>query len=257
MDQYINEEGSEIKFKTAAHARHFSSLLVDFLTPKPSILSSTHLSRLTSLIKIAHSPSFKKQGNTISLKTTSEAFDNWINTEVVAQDVNFSEINLTATIRASRWFFIRTCGTIGKHNEMSLDRIAKQIHTKIRENGCNITRHQSYVILDNYYDWFYNQYLVRYVTHIAKMLNDIRHSISDYVNPERQRTLEWKYIDAFGEYAACTVVPSSMENDYSRHCYNSLINLLRTQPYFNKFEKPSNIKGYEKYLRFQISPPRP
>lgn len=125
------------------------------------------------------------------------------------EKVYFSEIDLEAHLSMSRAFFIKQCGNIVKHNEMSLSRVAEQIRKMVDNNGYTVSMHEAYMMLEDFCEWFQNIFLYHSTT-ITQHLNDIRHGIKSYLLPENMKVTKVVYNEHFKKEIPRIIVPDAM-----------------------------------------------
>ncbi|MFW5498973.1 MULTISPECIES: hypothetical protein [unclassified Maridesulfovibrio] len=243
LDFYPNEASTEAHFKDIPQATLFNSRLTDFLTPDGSELCiNKNESRLESTIRITQSPHFNQDDTIGDLKKACEIFDGWLLQEPIFEEINLPSINQVVSLRLPRIFFIKTCGNILKHNDMSLNKVAQRLQKWFSKNDYVLSSQDSYMVLDDFLDWFHNNIFIYHGCIIAQMLNDIRHGIKAYLRPAALKSTYWVYDEYLERNTPRITIPPEMESDYSKHCYQSLmhdaarqranVNLFKTPDYF-------------------------
>lgn len=235
-----NEMGTEVRFKDSPHSELFTSLLTDFITPYKCELSGVQESRLEALLRVSRHPHFNQDNTVLGLLESCDAFNEWLAFSPTFEDVYFAEIGLQANLSMARSFIIKQCGNIAKHNEMTLSRVAGRLQKMMEKNGHSVTMHEAYMMLEDYNEWFQN--VIHYhATRITQHLNDIRHAIKVYLQPENESATQWVYDETLGKETPRIVVPDTMETDFSRHCYYYLIQDVRRRAYVDQFTTPSYL----------------
>ncbi|WFS60995.1 hypothetical protein LF599_09910 [Pseudodesulfovibrio thermohalotolerans] len=236
-----NEYGTEAHFKGIPEATLFNSRLTDFLTPDRSELCTKQESRLASTIRITQAPHFNNEGTVDGLTCACMVFKKWLEYEPTFDNVNLPSIDKVVNITMPRSFFIKNCGNILKHNDMSLNSVANNLRRLLARNGCTISAQDSYIVLDDFIEWFHNDIFIYHGCVIVQMLNDIRHAIKAYVTPEAASVTRYVYHDLLKEQIPRIIVPDEMEAEYARHCYYHLMQDTRQSAYVKQFKTPDHF----------------
>lgn len=237
-----NNEGTEVVFKDSPHAMLFSSLLTDFITQDSSEMCPKSESRLEALLRICGEPQFNEEATINALHVACTDFREWLKYTPIFEDVYFADISLEVTMKMSRSKLITLCGTIVKHNEMSLSRTANHLKNVMHENGYNISSFDSYMMMEGFVDYFLDSVILYHASTLVQMLNDIRHEIKSYLAPESQKATAWIEDDMLKVIRPQIMIPESIKDDYSKACYHRLIQDVRSKSYVDRFKAPNHLK---------------
>lgn len=239
LNFYPNEHGTEARFKEIPQATLFNSRLTDFLTCDQSPMCiKKNESRLESTIRITNSPHFNQKDTVGDLKRACATFHEWLSYEPTFEDVNLHSINKVVSLTMPRSFFIKTCGNILKHNDMSLNTVAKNLKNLLAKNSCDINAQDSYMVLDDFIEWFHYDIFIYHGCIIVQMLNDVRHAIKAYLRPEALSAPRYVYDELFKKETPRIIVSDKMKSDYTRHCYHDLMQDTQQSAYVKQFKTP-------------------
>ena len=124
---------------------------------------------------------------------------------------------------------------------MSLSRTAKQIKNLIEENGYTISDHKSYIILDNFYNWFHDNIFNYYCSPIIQHLNNITHAIRRYFAPTLEKHTQQAYLAEYNKFYDKIIIPKTISTELGQYCFNNLASTIRSQPNLPLFEIPDGV----------------
>jgi hypothetical protein len=243
-----------VMFETSQHARLFNILLGDFLSdlkafkqkpppfglrPAPSNARASDRTFLYHLRQVCSDP---RLGSDVgALNDAVEAFGTWLEHEFVAEGVNLGSINVVADIKVQRWRYIKICGDIGKHNIVRLESNASHIRKLVTANGHPISEQDSYLAINDFYEWFHTNIFIAHASAIADFLNNIRLAIHLYAREEFARAYV-RTDDPF-EGAYHFDVPSAISEPVAHAMYWDLMNRVRGKPYMGPFDISDFLKS--------------
>lgn len=238
IDVSHSQYGTEVRFKTEEHASLFNALLTDFLAEKTSSLTERQESRLSALTNIASSPSFSHSSSEAGLLHSCNEFNGWLLSTTTFTNVWFPNVGIETDLILERRFYITMCGNIDKHNDINLSVVARKLREMMENHGHNISEHESYILIGEFYEWFQQVVFYKHATSIIMYLNNIRHGIREYLIPEYKSVARPVYDDFFKATIHRIEIPSSIKSEYGKYCYHDLLNTIKGQPYVAKFDDP-------------------
>ncbi|MFH1803702.1 MAG: hypothetical protein ABID63_02305 [Pseudomonadota bacterium] len=225
-------------FKIMNHKRVFNLLLSDFLSLPPAepfdferpqdLKRESEKSYLYFLNEICQNPQL--MGDVNEMKKIINNFSEWLDCLVCVDGVWFPSISTEVNFKVSRIFYIKICGNISKHNFSRLSRDMKKIMNILKEHNVNLGERHIFLVLEDFYEWFYNNVFSYHASTIACFLNDIRWGIYTYLRNEFVRSFSRE-----GEIAYSFDVPAGLKDLVVRAMYWDLMNTQRTRPYFPRF----------------------
>jgi hypothetical protein len=243
-----------VMFETSQHARLFNILLGDFLSdlkafkqkpppfglrPAPPNARASDLTFLYYLRQICGDP---RLGSDVgALREAVEVFATWLEHEFVAEGVNLSSIDVVADIKIQRWRYIKICGDIGKHNIVRLETNASHIRKLVTASGHPISEQDSYLAINDFYEWFHTNIFIAHSSAIADFLNNIRLAIYRYAREEFARA--YVRTDAPFEGMYHFDVPSAISEPVARAMYWDLMNRMRRVPFMRPFDISDFLKS--------------
>ena len=131
------------------------------------------------------------------------------------------------------------CGDLSKHNILRAIGVVNQFQNILDNSGYLISLEDSMVALADFYERFHTDILNYHSSTIAEFLNNIRWGIYEYLQPEYYRSIVWKGgSPPMYEYT----YPSGVQNEFAKHCYWSLMNEVRSEPYVRRFQVTKWLK---------------
>ena len=230
----LGDEDKAVLFKTEYHHRYFNIQLVDFFSEK------NKENMLDYLNKVFDNPQLNPNFEIILVKEKINKLINWYNSDVEFE-VYFSELSLTKNLIISRKNIVKICGNMTKHSIKHLSYVQDQLKEILSQNNVNIDRVDVRLLMNDFYSIFNNDYLLRYSSNIAKMLNDIRWYLHYYLLPVYRDSIK-KDSNIPQKYSY--IIPSNIIDEYSKSIYWDLMNKTRLGPFVKVFEVPSCLKDY-------------
>ncbi len=243
-----------VMFETSQHARLFNILLGDFLSdlrafkqkpppfglrPAPPNARASDLTFLYHLRQICEDP---RLGSDIgALNDAVEAFATWLEQEFVAEGVNLNSIGVVADIKVQRWRYIKICGDIGKHNIARLESNAAHIRRLVSASGHPVSEQDSYLAINDFYEWFHTNIFIAHASAIADFLNNIPLAIRRYAGEEFARAYVRTDTPFEGMYHFD--VPPSISEPVARAMYWDLMNRVRGRPFMLPFDISDFLKA--------------
>jgi hypothetical protein len=249
---------SNLMFETRSAARLFVILLGDFLSdvrafkgdpvplgllPAPSGARLSDLTFLFHLRQVAASPHLASETHRLSV--AMEAFGAWLDGEFTASGVNLHSINVVADLKVSRFRYLKMCGDIAKHNLARLATNAGHLRKLLAAAGHEISEQESYLAIEPFFEWFFDDIFIYHSSVIAEFLNNIRWEIYDCLRTEFRRS--WHLTElATPDFAHYSYrVPAEITDPLARAMYWDLMNRCRSAPYVQRFEiSPSFRERY-------------
>jgi hypothetical protein len=250
----FDEPLRSVMFETSQHARLFNILLGDFLSdlkafkqkpppfglrPAPSNARASDRTFLYYLRQICSDPRFGRDVS--ALREAIEAFAAWLEHEFVAEGVNLGSISVVADIKVQRWRYIKICGDIGKHNIARLESNASHIRRLVTASGHPISEQDSYLAINDFYEWFHTNIFIAHASAIADFLNNIRLAIYRYAGEEFARAYVRTDTPFEGMYHFD--VPSAISEPVARAMYWDLMNRVRGRPFMLPFAISEFLKS--------------
>jgi hypothetical protein len=239
---------TNLMFETSQHRQLFAILLGDFLSQvkaysgqpvplglkaAPSNARPSDLTFLFHLRQVCADPKLGRDAS--SLGSTIETFALWLEDEFFAPGVNLNAINIVADLHIARYHYIKMCGDIAKHNLARLEANAKRLRELLKVAGKNVSEQDSYLAIENFFEWFHDNIFVYHSSQIAEFLNNIRWAIFEYLQPEYQRSwhlTEYATQD-FPMYAYS--FPDDIADPIARAMYWDVMNRVRSKPWVHRF----------------------
>ena len=250
----FDEPLRNVMFESFQHARLCNILLGDFLSdlkafkqkpppfglrPAPSDAVASDLTFLFYLRQVCADP---RLGSDVSaLHRAVEDFAAWLEHEFTAKGVNLSSVNVVADIKIPRWRYLKICGDIAKHHIARLETNAAHIRRLITASGHPISEQDSYLAINDFYEWFHSNIFIAHASAIADFLNNIRTAIHAYARAEFARA----YIrtDRPFEGMYNYDVPSAIAQPIARAMYWDLMNRMRAGLYMQPFAISDYLKS--------------
>jgi hypothetical protein len=239
---------THLMFRTGPTQRLFNIHLADLLSkpqsgvfglPKPNDNSpqkSDH-TFLFYLINISLRPQLSRDGEAINQPV--RLFIEWLETDCVVEKVWLPSIDVEADIRVKRLEFLKICGDIAKHNFARLGRDVDKIERILRDNDVKIEKGKGYLVLSEFFEWFHDDILNYHGTVIAEFLNNIRWGIYEYLRPEFVRAYKKDDPNSIGYRYE---IPPECKNPLAQTMYWDLMNAVRSEPYFSRFETSEYLR---------------
>jgi hypothetical protein len=240
---------SNLVFKDSASARLFVILLGDFLSdirafkgdsiplgllPAPRGARLSDLTFLFHLRQVAASPQMASGSSGLSVAV--EAFGTWLEGEFTAKRVNLHGIDVVANLEVSRFRYLKMCGDIAKHNLARLATNAGHLRKLLAAAGHDISEAESYLAMETFFAWFFDDIFVYHSSLIAEFLNNIRWEIYTCLQTEFRRSwyLTERATRNFPHHAYR--IPTEITDPLAYAMYWDLMNRCRSQPYVHRFE---------------------
>jgi hypothetical protein len=246
---------TNMMFKTSEHRQLFTILLGDFLSQlrafkgesiplglnaAPSNARASDLTYLLYLRQVCAKPHFAPEASALSAHV--EAFAAWLEGEFTAERVNLGDIDIVATLRVSRYRYIKMCGDIAKHNLARLSTNVRHLRTLLEASGHPVSEQQGYLAIPNFFEWFHDDIFIYHSSQIAEFLNNIRWAIYDYLRPEFARSwhLTERATPDFPAYAYR--YPEGCTEPVARAMYWDVMNRVRAKPWMHRFIVSDSFK---------------
>jgi hypothetical protein len=221
----------EVVFKSDEHRQLFNILLVDFLSETDKRLRILPESYIAALKRITENPSFDVDGSVQYLRTATNDFANWLDTEVKI-DIWLPNIDTQTSLAITRSLFLRMCGNIAKHNFLRLNTVALQLQQLLRRQQVEVSIEQALLTLEDFYEHMRGVFSYHSTT-LAEFLNNLRWGIYRYLQPEFKKSFRRIRGD---RYAYEFIYPNGLQVQFAQHCYWNLMNHVRSEPYMRPFQ---------------------
>lgn len=230
---------TEVRFKSATHAKYFNVMLVDllsvvdekgFIEPKPFL-------RLAK--EITESPCFNIDDSVNELAFSVDQFRVWLNEPFERKDVWLSSLDICITLKMTRLELIKVGGNICRHNFLRAFGVAEDAKRILEKSGVKVLPGDALSILEELNHWLHDQIFRYHVSAIAEHLNRIRWGIFTYLGPEFARSFTNEG-GTSGSYRYD--IPDGIESDFAKTCYWELMNGVRARPIIRRFEVPDILK---------------
>ena len=221
-----------IVFKTMTHQKFFNIVLVDFLSRTDKRASVSQTSFLGALKSICTTPRFDVRHSVALLVESTHAFADWIEQEVEVETW-FPSINTKAALKITRVCFLKMCGDISKHNFLRSVGVAEELQETLARTGVVVSLDDALLALADFYERFHSDILTYHTSTIAEFLNNIRWGIYQYLQPEFHRSIVWESGDP-PKYQY--TYPADVTGRFAQECYWELMNEVRNEPYFRRFQ---------------------
>jgi hypothetical protein len=246
---------TNMMFETSQHRRLFIILLGDFLSQlrafkgepiplglnaAPSNARPSDLTFLYYLRQVCAKPHFAAEANALSAHV--EAFAAWLEGEFTADGVNLVDIDIVASLRVSRYRYIKMCGDIAKHNLARLSTNVRHLRALLEAEGHPVSEQQGYLAVENFFDWFHDDIFIYHSSQIAEFLNNIRWAIYDYLRQEFARSwhLTERATPDFPIYAYR--YPDGCAEPVAQAMYWDVMNRVRAKPWVHRFIVSESLK---------------
>lgn len=230
---------SQILFPTSTHQKYFNIILVDFLSNIDKDLAGESQSCLDILKKISHSPRLGDGNSVKQLRISVDILDKWLHREI-REKVWLPSIDKQIILKILRIEFLMICGNISKHHFARLTKkTSRDLIAIFRRSGLEITKEESLILYDDFFEWFHINIFNYHSSAIAEMVNNIRWGIQKYLLPEFNNSINYSLKDPLKyEYQ----VPKEVFTDFGKSCYWELMNEVRSKPNVRKFEVTKTLK---------------
>ncbi|MGG7567804.1 hypothetical protein ACQ5SO_16755 [Rhodovulum sp. DZ06] len=172
FDGPLDPPFKELRFNTPESARIFLILLADLLSDphskqnSPSALgiagpsqeaAASERSYLRQLNHVARNPALL--GASSEFPESISRFRTWLDAEFTSPNLYFQSVGETRDIKMSRFLAIRICGDVAKHNPARLSSRAAKIRTLLGNHGLQLSEDESFLALQDFYEWFTQTFL--------------------------------------------------------------------------------------------------
>lgn len=242
------DKPTNLKFHDLEHQKLFVILLRDFLSqvrahgnqPVPlGLRRAPHDGRpsdrtfLFHLRQVCEVPQLC--ADAVELRLQVEAFAEWLEQEFDAREVWLPDINVQVDLRIARYRYITMCGDIAKHHLGRLSVNARHIQDLLGRANRDIDEQMSYLAVDNFFHWFFDNIFLYHSSQIAEFLNNIRWAIFRYLQPEFDRSYHLTE-DATPDFQAYSYhVPETINQPIARAMYWNVMNRVRQKPWMPRF----------------------
>lgn len=249
LDSLINHEvfeivgknpHSQILFESSVHQKFFNIILTDFLSGMNEDLSggktTPSLSRLSNILA---SPSFVVPGSINEIIATLNLARDWFAKKVRMDKLWFPSISKEVSLEISRLDALKLCGDMSKHNFARLEQAAKKLTRVFKENSIDLSQDESYIIFEEFYEHFHEDFLNYHASTIAEMLNNIRWGIHEYLLPEFEKSRE---MDQGEPPRTSYQIPEQISTEFGKACYWELMKGVKFGPPMDLFEVTEFLK---------------
>lgn len=235
---YSHSRGAVVQFRTGAHQRVFSILLVDLLSAtdrQGPVVASPFLS---SLAEIVSNPQFNIDGSVRPLSMAVESFRKWLG-ESPALEFWFPSIDRTLRVTMPRVQALKLVGNLSKHDPLRAVGVARDLSEALSLSNEPVSVEEALLALGDFYRHFYTDFLAYHGSTLAEFINNIRWGIHDYLLPEFKRA----FAPVVGKEPMYGYeYPTSIGNRFAREKYWDLMNSVRSRPYVPRFEVDAVFK---------------
>jgi len=176
----IGEEKKQIMFETNYNQNYFNIQLVDFFSETKNSITNMNENSLDFLERLLISPQLNNKIEYRLFQNSVKIMKNWYTSKTILS-VNFNDIEKEITLKLSKKNIVKICGNKTKHSIQHLTYVQNQLKNILIENDVNIEGVDVRLLMNDFYSRFNTDYLLRYSSNIAKMLNDIRWFIYYYL----------------------------------------------------------------------------
>lgn len=233
-----SSDGKTIYFHTQIHQELFLIRLLDFVKEAGDArLTGIKGSCLQILQTISDQSCSNENDNIKELKSYVSALVGFINQQITIK-LWLSNIDLDATINVHRIDLLTISGNHCKHNLSRLTGISKKIESILETNGYTIEPQKIPLALENFRDHLQDDYFIYYGSFLSEILNNIRWSIQNYLNPVFYKAYKQKENGLYSyEY------PLQIETDISKEWFWRLMNNIRKGPNLKPFKVHNSLKN--------------
>ena len=236
--ELIGEEKKQILFETNYNQNYFNVQLVDFFSESKNSITNMKENSLDFLERLLISPKLNNKIEYRQLQNPIKIMKNWYNSNT-SLSVNFTDIEKEVTLKLSRQDIVRICGNMTKHSIQHLTYIQKQLKNLLIENDVNIEGVDVRLLMNAFYSKFNTDYLLRYSSNIAKMLNDIRWSLYYYLLPVYDKSF---ILDKKEPPKYSYIYPENINSEYSKSIFWELMNKISHRPVVPLFDILDSFK---------------
>ena len=167
----------------------------------------------------------------LAAKSPIEPLSAWLNGEI-SETTWFPSIDqeLVLTIRRRESLYI--CGNISKHNPARLTGAARKLTEILDRHGVIVGQGNALQALGDFFQKFHDDILNYQATVIAKLLNDVRWGIHEYLELEYLRAL---VRDADDDMKYSYRLPKEIGDVFARVCYWDIMDTVRIGPFIERF----------------------
>ncbi len=240
--KYSNPQITQLDRFTSTEARNiFLVVLSDFLAhprdgmfglKKPKVVGGMQDTHIAYLSQVVENPNLGQ--NCQPLKDAIASFSTWLDGEAIVDDVNFSSIGWTGTLRVNRKDYLKVCGNATKHGFMRLSRTVKLVKRILDQNGKVIDDGESYIVIPDFIEWFRDDVFVASASRVAWHLNEIRWGMYEYLHMEFQRSFEPTEVVS-GAQMYRYDYPKGLSDPLVKSIYWDLMNEMRSPPFVPRF----------------------
>lgn len=234
----------QIWFKNYIEEDYFNIIMADLLSNNVSKAFNINkkLHYIELLKEICDAPNFNVESSVNELKTATLEFLNWLNTEIIIENMWFPSIEINCDFKILRKDLVLISGNTQKHSLLNLTIIAKKLQAIFKDNGYDIDETQSMFVIEDFDNWIHGdgEIFSCYASVLSKYLNDIRVGIHNYLYPEYKRA--YRVLDIQNrryEY----IYPSTVTHPLVRNYYWDLMNKIKSGYIFEKFDILESLKN--------------
>ena len=117
-----------------------------------------------------------------------EAFANWLEGDFPLPDAYLADIDVKVDLKLERYRYLQMCGDIAKHHLGRLSHNVGHIQRLLKASGRAVSEQDAYLVVDQFYEWFFDHVFFYHSSQIAEFLNNIRWEIFGYLKREYHRS---------------------------------------------------------------------
>ena len=242
------DKPTNLMFEDEAHQRVFIILLRDFLSqvrahgeqPTPFGLKkvphdacASDRTFLFHLRQVCECPQLGADAG--NLRSEVESFAAWLEGEFVAPEVWLPDMKEPVDLRITRYRYITMCGDIAKHHLGRLSTVASHIQGLLRQSRRDIDEQMAYLVIKDFFGWFFDNVFLYHSSQIAEFLNNIRWAIFWYLQPEFERSYHLTEGATPDLHLYSYNIPEDINQPMARTMYWDVMNRVRQEPWMKRF----------------------
>lgn len=170
-----------------------------------------------------------------NLRDQVELFAEWLEGEFLAPNVWLPDVNEPVDLRITRYRCITMCGDIAKHHLGRLSAVASHIQGLLKQSRHDIDEQTAYLVIEDFFDWFFDNVILYQSSQIAEFLNNIRWAIFRYLQPEFERAYHLTKGATPDLHLYSYNTPEDINQPMARAMYWDVMNRVRQGPWMERF----------------------
>lgn len=140
------------------------------------------------LVEVIKNPSYGSK-NIHALNVAVKKFKSYIDNEMVINRMWLPSIDTEVNLKIKASDLIYIAGNTTKHGVNRLNIVRSRIIKVLESNNIIIDEENSFIVIEEIQNWFFDDVINHQVTYLSQLLNDIKYGIYEYLLPEVKENL--------------------------------------------------------------------